>query len=185
MTRRVHAITIHHRGREMLDVCLRTLLASTGVDLEIVVVLNGCDEELPEIARSSPRIHVTTTGDPVGFSAANNIGVAWADNELGATDYYYFVNNDTRSEPDSLALQVAALEADEAAAVAGPTLLIDWARDHLNSLGLNVTDDAWGWDEGIGISLREYGPLPGLRQVAAVTGSAILVDAALPALRMR
>jgi GT2 family glycosyltransferase len=178
MTRRVHAITIHHRGRDMLDVCLRTLLASTGVDLEIVVVLNGCDEELPEIAHSSPRIHVTTTGDPVGFSAANNIGVGWAESELGAADYYYFVNNDTRSEPDSLALQVAALEADETSAVAGPTLLIDWAPEYLNSLGLNVTDDAWGWDEGIGISLEEYGPLPGRRQVAAVTGSAILVDAA-------
>ena len=179
MTRRVHAITIHHRGREMLDVCLRTLLASTGIDLEIVVVLNGCDEELPEIAHSSPRIHITTTGEPVGFSAANNIGVAWARDALGDTDCYYFINNDTRSEPDGLALQVAALEADEASAVAGPTLLIDWAPEYLNSLGLNVTDDAWGWDEGIGISLEAYGPLPGRRQVAAVTGSAILVDAAV------
>ncbi len=44
------------------------------------------------------------------------------------------------------------------AAVVGPTLLIDWAPDYLNSLCLNVTDDAWGWDEGIGISLADYGP---------------------------
>lgn len=163
----------------MLDVCLRTLLECTGVELEIVVVLNGCDEELPEVATSSDRVHVTRAEPPVGFSAANNFGVRWADDHLGRPDYYYFVNNDTRSWPDSLELMVAALEDDERAAVAGPTLLIDWAQDHLNSLCLNVTDDAWGWDEGIGISLDAYGPLPGRRPVTAVTGSAILVDAAV------
>lgn len=165
----------------MLDVCLTTLLASESVDLEVIVVLNGCDEELPSVAQTSSRVHVISAEQPVGFSAANNFGTDWAAANLGKPDYYYFINNDTRSEPDSLALQVAALEADPKAAVAGPTLLIDWAPSYLNSLGLNVTDDAWGWDEGIGISLADYGPLPGRRSVLAVTGSAILVDAAVHA----
>jgi len=177
MNRRVHAISIHHSGLEMLDVCIRTLLASSDVDLEVVVVLNGCNEALPQVTETSEKVHVISTGEPVGFSEANNIGVGWAKANLGEADYYYFVNNDTRSEPDALGLQVQALESDDRAAVAGPTLLIEWARNHLNSLGLNVTDDAWGWDEGIGISLEEYGPLPGLREVTAVTGSAMLVDA--------
>ena len=176
---RIHAVTIHHRGREMLDVCLRTLLSSESVDLQVIVVLNGCDEELPAVAHESDRVHVISAEQPVGFSAANNLGTDWAATNIGKPDYYYFINNDTRSENDSLALQVAALEADPKAAVAGPTLLIDWATDYLNSLCLNVTHDAWGWDEGIGISLAEYGPLPGRRSVLAVTGSAILVDAAV------
>jgi GT2 family glycosyltransferase len=176
---RVIAVTIHHRGREMLDVCLATLLDSEGVELEIVVVLNGCDEDLPEVASSSPRVHVIETDGPVGFSEANNFGVDWAAGHLDEPDYYYFINNDTRSKPDALALQVAVLETDDRAAVAGPTLLIDWARNHLNSLGLNVTDDAWGWDEGIGIARADYGPLPARRPVVAVTGSAILVDASV------
>ncbi len=161
----------------MLDVCLRTLLSSESVDLEVIVVLNGCDEELPSVAHESNRVHVISAEQPVGFSAANNLGTDWAAVNLGKPDYYYFINNDTRSEVDSLALQVAALKSDPEAAAVGPTLLIDWAPDHLNSLCLNVTDDAWGWDEGIGISLADYGPLPGCRRVAAVTGSAMLVDA--------
>ncbi len=175
---RVHAVTIHHRGREMLDVCLKTLLSSSpSVDLEVVVVLNGCNEELPDVAHSSSRVHVIAAEQPVGFSAANNLGTTWATANLGDADYYYFVNNDTRSEVESLALLVAVLEADEHAAVVGPTLIIDWAQDYLNSLCLNVTEDAWAWDEGIGLRLADYGPLPGLRRVAAVTGSAMLVDA--------
>lgn len=163
----------------MLDVCLTTLLKSEGVDLEMIVVLNGCDEELPDVAHASDRVHIISAEEPVGFSAANNLGTDWAAANLGKPDYYYFINNDTRSEADALALQVGALEADPEAAVAGPTLIIDWAPDYLNSLCLNVTDDAWGWDEGIGISLADYGPLPGRRNVLAVTGSAMLVDAAV------
>ena len=175
---RVHAVTIHHRGLEMLEVCLKTLLSSSSsVDLEVVVVLNGCDEDLPDVAHASSRVHVISAERPVGFSAANNLGTKWAEANLGDADYYYFLNNDTRSEVDSLALQVAALEADERAAVVGPMLLIDWAPDYLNSLCLNVTEDAWAWDEGIGRRLADYGPLPGRRRVAAVTGSALLVDA--------
>lgn len=173
---RVHAVTIHHRGRDMLDVCLTSLLASRGVDLEVVVVLNGCDEELPRVAETSSRVHVVATEAPVGFSEANNVGTDWAAANLGDVDFYYFVNNDTRSEPDALAALVKAVSADERAAAAGPTLLIDWAPDHLNSLGLNVTDDAWAWDEGIGISLADYGALPDRRRVIAVTGSALLVS---------
>jgi len=165
----------------MLDVCLTTLLESESIDLEVIVVLNGCDEELPDVAHRSDRVHVVSAGQPVGFSAANNLGTDWAAANLGRPDYFYFINNDTRSEADALALQVAALEADSEAAVAGPTLLIDWAPDYLNSLGLNVTDDAWGWDEGIGIRLADYGPLPERREVLAVTGSAILVRSAIHA----
>ena len=35
----------------------------------------------------------------------------------------------------------AAVEAHRRAAVVGPRLMIQWAPDHLNSLGLNVTED--------------------------------------------
>ena len=42
----------------------------------------------------------------------------------------------------------------------GPTLLILGADDHYNSLGINVTEDGWGWDEAIGLAVADYGPPP-------------------------
>jgi len=173
----VHAITIHHRGRQMLADCLTSLLASDGVDLEVVVVANACAEDLPDVVDASPRVHAVRSATSLGFSAANNLGVGWAVANLGQADYYYFVNNDTVSRPDALAWLVDAIEGEPDAAVAGPQLLIEWAPDHLNSLGLNLTEDGWGWDEGIGIPLDDYGPLPGRRQVLAATGSALLMAA--------
>lgn len=174
----IHAITPHHRGPEMLAACLESLDASTGVDLRVVVVANGRDAELPAITEELERVSVVESDEPLGFSEANNLGVDWARRELGQPDFHFFVNNDVVVEPDTLERLVRATE-ETGAKVAGPLLLIEWARDHINSLGLNVTEDAWGWDEGIGVSLEEYGPLPKRREVLAVTGSALLIDANL------
>lgn len=173
----IHAVTVHHQGRDMLAACLDSLLASTGVELEVVVVANACDEELPVVATGSPNVHVVRTPRPIGFSKANNLGVDWARKHLGEADFYYFINDDTWSTADALERLVAAVEASPRGAVAGPRLLIQWAPDHLNSLGLNVTEDGWGWDEGIGVRQDVYGALPPCGRALAVTGSALLIRA--------
>ncbi len=173
----VCAVIVHHRGEAMLARCLDSLLASAGVDLEVVVVENACTEPLPAVARASTRVHVVTTETSLGFSAANNLGVEWAREHLDDPDYYYFVNNDTESSAGALARLAAALEGNTEAAMAGPTLLILGAEDHYNSLGINVTEDGWGWDEAIGLAVADYGPPPASRPVLTVTGSALLIDA--------
>ena len=173
----VHAVIVHHRGRDILRVAVESLLASTHVELQVVVVENGCDEELPRVVQDSDNVHVVRAPAPLGFSAANNLGVAWARENLGEAHFYYFVNNDTESTPDALARLIAAIEARPVAAMAGPTLLILGADDHYNSLGINVTEDGWGWDEAIGQRIADYGLPPPSRQVLTVTGSALLVDA--------
>ena len=173
-TPRVHAVIVHHRGLEMLDDCLCSLLDSAAVELQIIVVSNGCEEPLPEIAELSPRVHVTAPPQPVGFSEANNVGAAWAKEHLGPADAYYFVNNDTESKPATLDLMLHAME-QHGAGIAGPLTLIHAAPDHINSVGIRITEDAGAWDDGIGLSFDAYGELEGVREVAAVTGSALLI----------
>ncbi len=174
---RVFAVVVHHRGRDMLERCLSSLLASTAVDLDVVVVANRCQEALPEVVEASPKVHVVASETALGFAAANNLGVAWARRHLGRPEFYYFVNNDTQSSPDALARLIAAAEQRPEVAMAGPTLLILGADEHYNSLGINVTEDGWGWDEAIGQSVFDYGPPPPPRPVLTVTGSALLIDA--------
>jgi FkbM family methyltransferase len=174
----VHVVIVHHRGRELLASCLEWLLASRGVDLQVVIVANGCREPLPAIvdgAGRDPRVHALRLAEPVGFSHANNLGVAWAREWLGRPAAYLFLNNDAGVEPDAIRILFEALVADERCGVAGPRLVIWGAEDHLNSLGLNVTTIGEAWDEGIGVALADYGPLPPRREVLAVTGSAALV----------
>jgi len=172
---RVVAIIVHPGGAGLLARAVETLLASDGVELEVVIVANACAEELPAIVERDPAVHVVRSGRALGFSAANNLGAEWAREHLGAADSLYFVNNDTRSEPDALRRLVAALEEEPGAAIAGPRLMILGAAGWLNSLGLNVTRTGEAWDEGIGERLAERSEVPARREVLAVTGAALLI----------
>lgn len=174
---RVCAVIVHHRGRRLLGRCLESLLASEGVELDVVVVANACREELPEIVEVSPRVHPVVSGRSLGFSAANNLGAGWGREHLGERDYLFFVNNDTIVEPATLSRLVAALRAEGGRAIAGPRLMIWGADGVLNSLGLNLTRTGEAWDEGIGRPLSEYEPLAAARSVLAVTGAALMIDA--------
>jgi GT2 family glycosyltransferase len=173
-TPRIHAVVVHHRGQSQLSRCLESLLASREVDLHVALVANACEERLPRVAEAHPRVHVLASAAPLGFSAANNRGEGFLRERAGRPEHLYFVNNDTTSEPDALRRLVAHLDADPTCAVAGPRLMIEGPGDKVNSLGLRVTRTAEAWDDGIGRSLEECGPLPAAKRVLAATGSALL-----------
>jgi GT2 family glycosyltransferase/SAM-dependent methyltransferase len=173
---KVHAVIVHHRGRELLDACLGRLLASRCVELQAVVVCNACGDDLPAVSAGSP-VHFVRSEVSLGFSTANNLGVAWAREHLGEPRYWLFLNNDAGLDPDTVCRLAETLDVIPGAGVAGPQLRIWGAEDHLNSLGLNVTMSGEAWDEGIGVAAADYGPLPLEREVLAVTGSVLLIRA--------
>lgn len=174
---RVCAVIVHHRGRALLRRCLESLLASEGVAIDVVIVSNACREPMPEIVEREESVRVVVAERPIGFSAANNLGVEWCLRELGAPAAFFFVNNDTVVATTAVARLVSALDADPRCAVAGPRLMIWRAPGTLNSLGLNVTIDGQAWDEGIGRPLADYGELPAVLDVLAVTGAALMMRA--------
>jgi len=171
----VHAVVVHRSGEDLLARCLESLLASRGVDLQVTVVANACDEVLPSLAEAHPRVHVLRSGAPLGFAAASNRGAAFLRERAAVPDHLYFMNDDTVSEPDALRELVGHLDRDRRCAIAGPRLMLQGTEGRLNSLGLNVTPGGDAWDEGIGCRVEEWGPLPAVRPVLAVTGSALLV----------
>ena len=173
---RVQAIVVHHEGRRLLESCLESLLQIEGVRLDVVIVANACPEPLPAGVRS-PRVHVVVSPRSLGFGAANNLGLRWAAAELPAPDAFYFVNNDTFTEPRALETLCSELRSDPRCGVVGPRLRIQGSEHLLNSLGLNVSTLGEAWDEGIGRPAAECGDLVEPREALAVTGSALLVRA--------
>ncbi len=177
---RVCAVIVHHRGKAKLERCLKTLLDSTGVELEIVVVANACDQQLPEIVETSARVHTVVSGTPLGFAAANNLGAEWARVNLDEHDHYYFIDNDVEPPPAALARLCAALEAGDGAgeggegASEGPAMILG-AGDRYK-LGVDVANGGWVWDQAAGLTVAPRDP-PSSRPVLTVTGSALLIDA--------
>lgn len=171
----IHAVIVHHRGADLLARAVESVLDSAGVDLQVVVVANACDEPIPQEVLEHPAVHLVESERPLGFSRANNLGVERARASLGSPAWYYFLNNDTISTPLALARMVEVGGSDAGPGVVGPRLMIAGAEDILNSLGLRVTTSGEAWDEGIGRPLEEYEPLSGPREALALTGSALLV----------
>ncbi len=177
--KRICAVIVHHKGRRLLDACLRSLLASDDVEVDAVVAANACQEEMPEIVGRDPRVEVVWIEEPVGFSRANNIGARKSVECGHKPDFYFFLNNDTTVERDTLAKLVAAAEQNSDCGIVGPRLMVLGAQGVLNSLGLNVTRTGEAWDEGIGIALESYGSLPQTEPVVAVTGAALMIRKSL------
>lgn len=176
----VHVVIVHHRDGAVLDLALRALAASLAVRLGVVVVRNGRDAgEVPDWARAQRWLTVLDLERPHGFGAANNRGVEHAARVFGAAEFLFFLNDDAAVRPESVRWLVDHLTLHPECAVVGPRLTVWGAEDHLNSLGLNLTEVAEAWDEGIGLAVTEYGPLPPAREVAAVTGAALMIRAAV------
>ena len=129
-------------------------------NFRIVLVDNGSsDDSVALIRQAYPDVILIETGENLGYSAGNNVGIRYAiDHEA---DYVFLLNNDTVVDKYMLSRMVAAGEAGSSIGMVGPTIYyfdppdmlwsavnsIDWARGQIIRHGLNevwpqATDDA-------------------------------------------
>lgn len=124
--------------RDLVLRALRTVLASRGVDVDIVLVDNASGDGTVEAVRAAfPSVRIVANADNRGFTAANNqafraLGVLPADGDdidrprsapgLAPPPYTMLLNPDTEVPPDALAALVGALDADAGLGAVGPRL---------------------------------------------------------------
>ncbi len=175
----VHIVIVHHRGYALLEKSLSCVLDSQGVSVRLIVVANECSEKLPDLVHREPRILLVRSPQSLGFSEANNLGVQRGREEFGEAAALLFLNNDAFTSRSAIGRLVEVLATREEIGIVGPLLRIAGAPTVLNSLGLNLTENGEAWDEGIGRPESEYGDLPDIREVVAVTGAALMIRTSL------
>lgn len=137
--------------------CVRSLLDSQRVRLQVLVVDNGSsDDSLQRLASELPGVPVLASADNRFYAGGNNLGIAAA-LDMGA-DWVLVLNNDTVAAPDMVTQLLAAGEAQQAALVApaiyrldAPDLLWDggqqWPRRQplpaRASIQLSPTGSTW------------------------------------------
>lgn len=163
----VTAVVLAYGDEPWLRPCVDALLASRGVDVDVVLVDNGCTEAavLTEVA-SRPRVTLVSPGVNLGYAGGCNSGAEHARGHVIA-----FVNSDAVVEPAALAaLAAAAAEPDVGLATGSIRLGHDPAL--LNTAGNPVHLVGLSWSGHFGEPASRW---DARRPVASVSGAAFAV----------
>jgi GT2 family glycosyltransferase len=126
----VTAIVLAYRAEPWLRRCVESLLAAEKVDIDVVLVDNGCTTDDVEVLGRLPGVTVVGSGTNLGFAGGCNAGAA-----VARGTYLALVNGDAIVEPGTLARLVAEVDRPEVG-IAGASVRL--AEDpHLINAGAN------------------------------------------------
>jgi GT2 family glycosyltransferase len=141
---RVSAVVLAYLAEPFLRRSVEALLASEKVDVDVVLVDNGCTTDDVEALRGLRGVTVLTPPTNLGFAGGCNLGVAHS-----TGDYVALINQDLVVEPGTLARLVDELAQPEVGVAAGTVFLAD-DPGRLNSNGNPVHVLGISWVGGLG-----------------------------------
>ncbi len=163
----VSLIVLNWNGRQHLEYCLPSLLATDYPRYEIVVVDNAStDDSVAFVRENFPSVQVIANERNLGFSAGMNVGLRAAQGEI-----MVLLNNDVEVRPDWLRALVGAMLADETVGVAGCKVYYPDGKT-LQHAGATLnypllTSHHYGYQE------EDQGQYDEIRTVDYVTGAAL------------
>jgi len=126
--RKVSVIVPTYNRAKFLRVCLRSVLAQSYADLELIVIDDGSTDDtaalLNELARSDPRVKVFHQNRK-GAQVARNLGLAECKGDLVS-----FLDDDDLWHPNKLEHQVFALHAEVDGVICQTVWFREWPGDH-------------------------------------------------------
>lgn len=127
-TPKVAIIIVTYDSRQEIGACLDALRPGHAGAATVTVVDNQSPDRTAEFVRQRwPMVQVIEAGGNLGFSRANNIGIA-----ATRSEYVLLLNPDTIATPDAIARLVRALDSQPDAAIAGPRLLDEHRQPELS-----------------------------------------------------
>jgi GT2 family glycosyltransferase len=140
---RVGVVVLAWGDEPWLADCVESVLASTGVDVELVVVDNGCRPEDLQAVPGHDRFELLRPGRNTGFAGGCNLGTGVLD-----TEFVALVNSDCVLRPDTLSQLVAEARDPGVGPVMASVRIAD-TPELLNSSGNPVHIVGLSWAGGL------------------------------------
>jgi len=157
------------QARDHLATCLPSVLAQTYPHLEVILVDNQtADDSVPFTEQSFPQVKVISTGQSLGFDAANNLAMKQAQGE-----YFFLLNDDTEMEEGCVTECLRVMLRSDRIAASVPKMKLFYMRPFLNSIGNSLYPDGLSCDNFIGY--LDVGQFDDIDQIfSACFGAAML-----------
>ena len=166
----VTAIIVSFGAQPWLERCIDAVLASTGVEVDVVIVDNGDTSGAVARLAHRCRVGVLSPSRNLGFAAGCNAGVAAASGEIVA-----LINPDVIVEPDAVA-NLAAVAGEPIVGIATSSLRLADAPGLMNSAGNPVHYLGLAWAGGHGEPADNFDKR---RAVASASGACCAVRRSL------
>jgi GT2 family glycosyltransferase len=115
---KVFVLVLNWNGQTDTIECLESASKIEYSNYQTIVIDNGSiDDSVPIFKEKFPKIKLLETGENLGFSGGNNVGIEYALSH--GADYIFLLNNDTIVDPQVLSTLVEASRQNSKAGVLG------------------------------------------------------------------
>jgi GT2 family glycosyltransferase len=163
----ISVVVLAYLDEPWLERSVRSVLDSTGVDSEVVVVDNGCTDGAIDTVAELPRVRVLRPGRNLGFAGGCNAGAAEA-----RSDFVGFLNSDAVVEPDALARLVAVADNPDVGIASGSIRLAE-DPSLMNSAGNPLHFLGLVWAGGFGDPAAAHATV---QPVACASGAGMVMQ---------
>jgi GT2 family glycosyltransferase len=162
----VTAVVLAYGDEPWLADALRAVLASTGVDVDAIVVDNGCTSDAIDQVKALDSVRVITQETNSGYAGGCVRGAAEAGGQ-----YLAFVNSDAIVAPAALS-RLAEVASEPGVGLAMGSIRLADSPETMNSAGNPVHFTGLSWAGGFGEPAGRYAVR---RQVAAGSGCCFVI----------
>lgn len=141
---RVSVVMLAYGDEAYLGSAVEAVLASVGVDVDLVLVDNGCTSDAVRTLPGDPRLLVVTPDENLGFAGGVNFGAGSAHG-----DWLALVNSDAEVAPDALA-RLVSVAARPGVGIASGSIRLASDPSTMNSAGNPLHVVGLSWAGGLG-----------------------------------
>ena len=140
----VTVVIPNYKGEAYLRPCVESLLAGTGLEMDVIIVDNGSrDGCVEEVRRLYPQVECVCLDQNYGFCKAVNIGIRKAE-----TPYVFLLNNDTLVCKGAVEALIASLKKDRRIFSVEAKMIQYQDRTKIDSAGTFYNAFGWAYARG-------------------------------------